>query len=1368
MPLRPKSRRRVVVLAAVLLLIVAAAWGVWYKGRLAHQAEMAQRREIGIDAFRQGDHDSAVQHLAAVVNDQPAAQDYDAALAFAISRMKVPLPNNRHLAESRQRLGELVDLRPDDLEARQALLEVFTRTGFHQDAIAAADAILKDDPANPIALKALRDNRRLNGNLPGALEAAKKLNEAQPTDVAAQIVTLEIMREGGEGGAALLAHASRWYQRFPNDPRFEVVLAVAHDYAGDAAEAERLLSRAAAKPMPDARTARTITALLDNLQRYPESLTLLRRAAESGDDPQLLTLLAWRLWQAGLYGEAVAALADIDPLASSNPPAPTGLRALAKLELGESADADLAALAARPEPAARSWKEALQARFAQPPLPPAKQVEAYTAALRRDPTNPALLFWLGDGYATLDESALAVRALEAAADRAPGWAEPHLRLTQLHLDTNRLIPAAAAAEAALVRSHDDTNAWIQKVRVLHALWQQMPTESLERQLRETIEGIEQAHPDEPRVLAIRAELLRRDGNLDAARQLIEEAADRDDLLPSDRLALADVSRRADFGLGETLLSSQDSPLLLSERARRLAADGQVAAATRLLEQAVEANLANPDAAGYHLALANHLEAVGDLASAETWAALADAFPDDLTVQRAAVVAAGVRRDPALTRRVIDRLRQLTGPQGQRWRIEQARLLLNTPDEPDIRRASRLLKQVLDESPYLKEPRVLLASAFEQAGEQQTAVAYLAEAFDEDPMLGGDVGTELLRLHRDADRRAEARDLALRMGRESALTPGQRLNVAQTLATHGEPAAAVAVLRDADDLNRLDLAGRLLLARLLERRGELDAAAAIYDNLLANPEPPAKALLAAALFQLADDPEAARLTLARLDADHIRFVDRLLARAEFAAVTDDVDRARRLYVEAADVADEPADQLRIARQRAAFELRQDEYAAAIAATEIDADDPTLAAIATEAKLLRRADAGDDLASILAAVADEVAGRPDAAAWSAVASALRSADAATPSRTVRTKLDAVADQYLYVLPLQAWVAGLHQAAGDTAAAADRAQSALDARPADGRAAKLAATAALADSRYAAARRAARIWRDRLGDDPAAADSVIAKSQLRSDDINGALATIAPHWTRLSLNPERQPQAAAVAAEVMAAAGRVDEARKLLDPLVADDAGWRQIALDIAARSAPTNEAADWLDILEPPTDAAAAVAWWQLATRAPTADHLAAARQRLAALDDRDATTSGMLADLHSRVGEFAEAEAMYRETLRLAPSDHRAKNNLAFLLLEHSPEDSAKLGEADTLMKRVLRGHPRNPDYLDTAARLAAAMGRPTDAAEHFEQALAADAGLGLARLRQDTGDIAAAQRLLRRAEALPGASNPPPHLQRDLVALRDQ
>jgi len=78
---------------------------------------------------------------------------------------------------------------------------------------------------------------------------------------------------------------------------------------------------------------------------------------------------------------------------------------------------------------------------------------------------------------------------------------------------------------------------------------------------------------------------------------------------------------------------------------------------------------------------------------------------------------------------------------------------------------------------------------------------------------------------------------------------------------------------------------------------------------------------------------------------------------------------------------------------------------------------------------------------------------------------------------------------------------------------------------------------------------------------------------------------------------------------------------------------------------------------------------------------------------DPTVLLTLGSLYERGGRLPEAQALYRETLKLDPDNAAAMNNLAYNLVESGGD----LEEALVFAKRASQRAPNQPQYSDTMA-----------------------------------------------------------------------
>src|SRR4029079_5591277 len=105
---------------------------------------------------------------------------------------------------------------------------------------------------------------------------------------------------------------------------------------------------------------------------------------------------------------------------------------------------------------------ALKASFAEPAKTPREQVEAhkaaldaYKAALEKDPGNAVIHQLRGDVFAKLGEKTWAIDAWTEAARRAPSWAMPRARVAAALATEGRYPEAVRWAEDAYRRDRTD-------------------------------------------------------------------------------------------------------------------------------------------------------------------------------------------------------------------------------------------------------------------------------------------------------------------------------------------------------------------------------------------------------------------------------------------------------------------------------------------------------------------------------------------------------------------------------------------------------------------------------------------------------------------------------------------------------------------------------------------------------------------------------------------------------------------------------------------------------------------------------------------------------------------------------------------------
>lgn len=1382
MNIRPKTVRRTLILALLVIILVAGGWWVYLRSEQARLRATLSDRDAGLTAWRSGEYEPALQSLGRYL--ARFDHDRDALFAYADCRRRVESPGGRHLAEAIATLStRLLPRYPGDLEASRLLVELYTDTGASAAAIELCDKLLQRDANDLVALRCRAIALSQTARVEDALAASLQYNAARPDDVREQLRTLWLMWRAKKAPAELLARAETLLADRPQDPRCELVMAVACGYANDREGTLRYLRSAAGRPDLDAVVVRELVSRFDGLRLFEESRDLLRHAAERTGDVAIRRLLVSRLWQEARYDEVLRLLQSLDPADAKCDAALLAYKALSLASTGmrEPAVAIYSALSTRTsDPQSRAWSQALSTVFGDPLPPPKEAILRLRSAMSQDRDNGLFRAWMGDAYWRLGEAELATVAWAEAAELMPSWAEPLRKLSRARLVAGSVDDALSAASEAYRRSptlESAVNLVVVRFRKLETSPREVDAVELLQQVRQ----VQAIVPFEPRTLPIEVALLARTDQRDRAiARTLEALSSRPPLDGQTLLNLAAVSRSEQLGLQQRIFDSASpasrTPLLALSQAKDLADAGKTEEALALLR---ESATAGGNGVEWQMVLAQFLESVAHPAAARHWVELGDHHPENLEVQRLILSAAeSTRGDRAFTARTIERLRQLTGEAGQQWKLERAKWLLASNEYDDSVQAVTLLTEMIQRG--LSKPRIHLARALEQTGNVNTAIEHLKAASDADPRDPRPV-LELVRLLRTQSKLEDSRRYVLRLARDGVLGNEERLDVASLLVELGEPQRAVDLLAAAEFRGANDPACRALLAELYRRRGMVADAERLYDLLLSAPEPSSATILSAADFYASTSrPERAADVLRRLDEPRFSPATRALMLARYNELHGEEETARRLYITGTELAPESAAHW---IRRAEFEMSRGRYddAARIAdqAMARGISDSRLASLRLEAEALQQGGASPtDLTPLIRALARDPGRAPQVQMLTALQQARREG---LDDRATAARLREVADRYPRFLPLQQHMVRLYLQVGQPDDAVNLAMRTMEALPSSADAAELAVVASRVAGRWLDMRQAAERWRQRGIAGGEIADAALAEAFLQLNQAAEALRVIEPRLPQLRADRGVDAELRRVATRTLVAVGRFDDARQLLLPLIHESKAWFDLWLNTAVSLPDPTRAASWLNEVTPEDLAtldrddlrAIGEAWGRLGHRSGRPSDLERARTLLLPLTQRDDATAWDLlrgGQVELLSGNLGAAETLLRRSLLAKPDQPETLNNLAYVLLRRGE----KLDEAAGLAERAVQLEPRVAAYHDTLARVQAAQGRGEEARSSFEKAITLDSGcldawIGLARLHHAAGRPADVTATLRKIDELLERSPPPSEsLRVELDTLRGQ
>ncbi len=538
MTIRPKTKRRVLILLSGMVIFAGAiTWLYAYRMRIA-ESKLQLDKQVGMDAYKAGDYQTAINKLAEYISHEQQRDqgqlDPEALLAFANARAKVPTKDDSYIVLAIANLRQYCSLVPENTQERDHLLEMEAPSpAYEPDALARANDLLKNNPNDLVALKAIAQIYVRERKFTEAAPAADRYTQLSPTDLDMQRMNFEIMQSLSRPASEMHQHADALRAKYPADPRFLIIKAWAYYFGQsrtqtaqqrteDSQACEKLILQAAQQDPPTSQFAKTTVALLDSFGQFGVAQDLLARATTKFNDPQLTQQLILRLWENRNYQEVVSRLKDLDITAPTADPQLIALKALALYGLSDnkSADALVSQLVARgpDDHLAVAWSTALKAQFSSPPEDLKTRIAHYRDALATAPDNGYFAFLLGVSYAEMDENELALQEWRQSCRSMPSWAEPHVRLALLlvSLGQGASDEASSAAEDATLAGTNangsmDLRAAVANVKVSFARLSATSDPTAATALLDEVKQLQTQLPNEPETLPIYVALLSQTG-----------------------------------------------------------------------------------------------------------------------------------------------------------------------------------------------------------------------------------------------------------------------------------------------------------------------------------------------------------------------------------------------------------------------------------------------------------------------------------------------------------------------------------------------------------------------------------------------------------------------------------------------------------------------------------------------------------------------------------------------------------------------------------------------------------------------------------------------------------------------------------------
>jgi predicted Zn-dependent protease len=1406
MMIRPKTKRRVLILLSGLVIFTGAvAWLYAYRMRIA-ESKLQLDKQIGIDAYRSGDYQTAIDKLAEYISHEQKRDqgqlDPEALLAFANARAKVPTKNDDYIVLAITSLRQYCSLVPENTQERDHLLEMEAPSpAYEPDALGRANDLLRSNPDDLVALKAITQIYARERKYQEAAPASDRYVRLSPTDLDMQKLNFEIMQALSRPASEMHQRADALRAKFPADPRFLIIKAWAYYFGQSRTETtqqrnddfqayEKLILQAAQQDPPTSQFAKTTVGLLDGFGQFGASQELLARASAKFSDPQLTLQLILRLWENRNYQEVISRLKKLDPTAPATDPQLIALKALAFYGLGDnkSADALVNNLVARgpDDHYGVGWSTALKAQFSSPLEDVKTRIQHYRDAQAALPDNGYIAFLLGLAYSEMDENDLALLEWRQASREMPSWAEPHVRLALLlvSLGQGASDEASRAAEDATLAGTNangsvDLRAAVANVKVSFARLSNTTDPTAAAALLDEVKQLQTQLPYEPETLPIYVALLSQSGQRTAAIDVIKGACnnvgdDSEDAL----MSLVQLSRTAKLGMEDTLYAAIDrkygaTPRPAYARAIALLNNGGAADGLQLLLDDRSKNKNPNDTAFWDRAICQYREASHDPGAAAAWQKLGEAYPSDIAIQTAILTTGeSAWSNRTFIKTTIDRLRALTGDQAIAWKTADARWLLTGDSaDRDASEAVVLLNGITTSNPEEYLPHVLLATAYSRLKNFPGALEEWHRAADLAPQSAQAQFNLLQALH-NAGKGEETRVQFDRLARISNLPPDMALVTATLIAADGDMQRAESMLVAYPNATNQVLHDATL-AKVYRLENHPNEAAAIYFNLIHAKQLDVSTIREAAdFFGAAGQLPEAHKFLDRLSEISLPPGQRELILASFEEGRGTPDAAGKLYEDAIKASSN--DVIYYTRQ-IEFLMRQRNWSMAqsnltAAMTRWPADE-TLPHLQNAITAFAHFPHADELGSLIDAISRDPQNN----------AANETLPVATDPTSPLPQIQALLDKYPDFQPLYELTTRRLMTSRRTAEAAAVASKAMARFSQSVDAARASAEVDGAAGNWNDAIIAARQWRQRAAGDSEQPDIFIAKADLLIDQAQDAIDRLSPYLADAKAHADDNQPLLTTYAQALIRVDRESEAAALLQPLAQNSSKWRLAWLEIAPAAYSEGAASgQWIEQIRPSLDpksldenAALAEAYLACADRQNfPPDYALAAKALQPFLQSSDMTAAHWLtyASAVTGAGDIASAEQAYRQALKIDPDNGIALNNLADLLRQKGNPSS--LQEAEGMVSRAIATHPGDANlvsFLDTDAQILLKEGRTNDAVAAFQKGYAIDPKdlnilIGLALTYANNHQIDVAVRYLSQIDNLivPGT-----HLTADLQTQLD-
>lgn len=1308
--LRRKRLLRLSIVAAVLLFIGGGIVALFQLNR-TDQIETSDEEVIAQaeQAFEKGDYQLVLDLFENPYNRDTTLPliDGDAELLqmYIASRRKIPLYKNRHITRIVGPLKKLVELDENDRDSGNDLLDALLKLERYSEAAEHAMQLAEKYPDDASVLRKLARAQQELNKPKEALETLYLARNIEPLHVMTHASILDLLQELEEPIESFVEFAEDVFGKYQNDPRAAMIRALAYEAQGDGVQARDLLQQASKMTPSNQETVALLVRWLDRSSMHKIAADYLLQHAESGIESSAGRLAIYRAFEIEQYDLMLDRLKDSDPKDAS-----TDLLAMwaaAHLNAGETQpfEEKVKQLKGRNNAIAQTWASLL--KLDQRGVHrPGEVIDMLVTAMDTEENklvqsvlkrHPYFTQRIGEAYLDALEYEAAYGAFLIAAKNSSTWAMPHRGLTRALLKMDQDQAAFVHAREASRRQADpESSKWLVLAMAAHA--DPDDADAVDQTLYEADRidpGTTQAADVQPAVI----DLLVRADRTDQATQRINSILAQQPP-PSAQLleSLAQLSQQHKLGLTSSIADKLEQLHGMTRglaliRAQDEAEARGFATGLTLMQQAAP----KPIEKSWETAIAGYILASEVEDSSEVLIKLANAYPNDITLQLSALQASDPNSHKTFFENAINRLRDQAGLASIHWRLHQARLQAQEPSNTSaLQQTIEDLAKAEAYAPVHFELQLSLARSHMLLGQDEEAVEHARSAKIIEPddahalML---LGKALHRLKRHDEARLELIPVA----RTETLDPEMRLDACTILFEQGERETVQQAIESMHRNGKADNKALVLLVRIYTQQQSLQKADEICKALLKNPDAEAIRFVAD-FYRQTGRPKLAQQAIKSTQLAGVSKADQLMIRAEDAAGKGNNKEALALILQAAET-----DPNNISRWQGAVQLAiaLGEPSEAVRFAKLaDKQMPGLIgmlSIVKHEKLIKQIRRDKDLIPIAVTILQDDRHREPAF------EALKITSQAIDPAQIANQLADLSERNAEFKHLAELAMDRLLKAGEDDRAYAMAPSAMARFPDSAASARIATLTSFRMRDWAMLLSAANAWSQRNPNDTGNADLMRAAAMLELDRYDSAVKTLRPYMqSDLELN-DRTEMLYELYTRALVRNNNATQAWQLLSPQLETTRHARLIALKRVTEDVASSQTAEaWLNSLGFQnndtkhlfeTATAAFLAGQRLDDKALVLK----AEQQLSRLKSLQGTHGVDVEFAHAQIAHYLQqwdrAEAGYRKVLDSVPDNPLVLNNLALVLINLEKD----MDEAQKLSERATQISNKDPNLYDTLA-----------------------------------------------------------------------